>query len=92
MSDFNMPPGCSESHIPGNRPEDTAWEDLLEEIGQTAITAYDARLRWESQPDLLKSAKAYLDIIQGDNSPEAVKLRIAVANASGGVDIIQEEK
>ena len=28
MGAFNMPPGCSPSDIPGNRPEDMAWEDF----------------------------------------------------------------
>jgi hypothetical protein len=27
----NLPPGCSESDIPGNRPEDVRWEKWLEE-------------------------------------------------------------
>jgi len=28
----NMPPGVTESMIPGNRPEDAAWEELYEWI------------------------------------------------------------
>jgi hypothetical protein len=28
----NLPPGCRESDIPGNRPEDIAHEKLVEEI------------------------------------------------------------
>lgn len=30
MSGFNLPPGCSVSDIPGNRPEDGVEERLLE--------------------------------------------------------------
>lgn len=30
MSGFNLPPGCSVSDIPGNRPEDGVAEELLE--------------------------------------------------------------
>jgi hypothetical protein len=28
----NLPPGCRESDIPGNRPEDIAYEKLVDEI------------------------------------------------------------
>lgn len=28
----NLPPGVNENDIPGNRPEDDAWEKLHEEI------------------------------------------------------------
>ena len=30
MTGFNMPPGCSPSMIPGNRPEDLAYEAAWE--------------------------------------------------------------
>lgn len=30
MSTSNMPPGCREADIPGNRAEDAAWEAFLE--------------------------------------------------------------
>jgi len=32
MSGFNLPPGCLESDIPGNRPEDAQAEALWEEM------------------------------------------------------------
>lgn len=36
MSDFNMPPGCRVSDIPGNSPEDAQeerfWNDLYEKF------------------------------------------------------------
>ena len=30
MSGFNLPPGVTDSMIPGNRPEDVAWEKFIE--------------------------------------------------------------
>jgi hypothetical protein len=41
----NLPPGCRESDIPGNRPEDIAHEKLVDEIESAlkplpALTAY----------------------------------------------------
>lgn len=32
MSDFNMPPGVRVSDIPGNRPEDEAWEVFCDKV------------------------------------------------------------
>lgn len=46
MTGFNMPPGCSESDIPGNTPEDEAWEKLIDEMFQSGLTAAEARARW----------------------------------------------
>lgn len=34
-------------------------------------------------PTLLETAKAYLEVIHGDDSPEAIALRAAVAKAEG---------
>lgn len=31
----NLPPGCSESDLPSNRPEDVAWGKYLEEVLDT---------------------------------------------------------
>jgi hypothetical protein len=36
MSGWNLPPGCSLSDIPGNRPEDIAHEKMCDEI-ETAL-------------------------------------------------------
>jgi hypothetical protein len=45
MAGFNLPPGCSVSDIPGNRPEDLAAEalydkiyDILAPFGGSAVT------------------------------------------------------
>ena len=54
---YNLPPGCSESDIPGNRPEDAEWDELLNDIIQSPFTAKEARARWESQPGLLATLK-----------------------------------
>lgn len=47
----NLPPGVSESDIPGNRPEDIAWEHLHEKIDSDSsdhgLTDMDARMAWE---------------------------------------------
>jgi hypothetical protein len=32
MTGFNLPPGCNVSDIPGNRPEDEAWEKITDEF------------------------------------------------------------
>jgi hypothetical protein len=32
MSSFNLPPGCSVNDLPGNRPEDVAWERFEEQV------------------------------------------------------------
>ena len=32
MPGENMPPGVNPSDIPGNRPEDAAWEEVLEDF------------------------------------------------------------
>jgi hypothetical protein len=31
MTGFNLPDGCEVHHLPGNRPEDEAFEKLVEE-------------------------------------------------------------
>lgn len=31
MTGFNLPPGCKVSDLPGNRPEDEAFEKALQE-------------------------------------------------------------
>jgi hypothetical protein len=30
MGGYNLPPGCSVSDIPGNRPEDAEWDEIYE--------------------------------------------------------------
>lgn len=82
----NLPPGCNISDLPGNRPEDLAWESLLEEIGNTPISAAEARKRWESQPRLLEAVNKAIDLLQELDQTRKVKNRlktlIAAANSS----------
>ena len=46
----NLPPGCNESDIPGNRPEDAAWgnawDTILSEADFHHMSAADAVLAW----------------------------------------------
>jgi len=32
MTGFNLPPGCSTSDLPGNRPEDAAYEAFVDKL------------------------------------------------------------
>jgi len=49
----NLPPGCNESDLPGNRPEDNdvEWErfhDYIDEICTVRnLTPEDARMIWD---------------------------------------------
>ena len=47
-----------------------------------AFKEEDARL-WAAAPDLLEAATAYLEVIHGDDSPEANALRAAITKATG---------
>ena len=82
MNQSNLPPGCSESDIPGNRPEDVAWDNLLDEIAGSGLDIEEARRRWISQPDLLEAAKMFVEdgSIIG-RSLRLDKMRAAVAKA-----------
>ena len=46
----NLPPGCSPSDIPGNRPEDEAWEQVFDAITRDAdergMTPADVMTAW----------------------------------------------
>ena len=39
----NLPPGVTESMIPGNRPEDWAWDKLWDWIQDTGLTPEEIR-------------------------------------------------
>ena len=43
----NLPPGVSVSDIPGNRPEDEAWERLIERISESGLDVDQASRAWE---------------------------------------------
>lgn len=57
MSASNLPPGCSPSDIPGNTPEDEAWDRLFNDMLEIGLTAREARARWDSAPQLLRALK-----------------------------------
>jgi len=56
----NLPPGVTENMIPGNRPEDEAWDDFHAKIDddctEMALTPDEAQEIWElgKQGDKLK--------------------------------------
>ena len=45
MSD-NLPPGVSVNDLPGNTPEDMAWERLIDRIIDSGLTAEEATSLW----------------------------------------------
>lgn len=40
---WDYPPGCSEQDIPGNRPEDSEWERLNDDLVASGLTAQEIR-------------------------------------------------
>ena len=55
----NLPPGVTEGMIPGNRPEDIAWEKLHNDIDELPFD--EARRRFDVWADLLRVAKTARD-------------------------------
>lgn len=54
---WDLPPGCSTSDIPGNRPEDEAWEVILNGF-------WDKKDRGEDKKKALEDApQIYVDLI-----------------------------
>ena len=43
MTGFNLPPGCEVSDLPGNRPEDEAWDDLFNWLLGTGLEPKEIR-------------------------------------------------
>jgi len=70
----NLPPGVSDSDIPGNRPEDMAWERLHEciddVISREGMSDMDAWVAWKLGVDAWKAAKA-----NGAKFPRQVAIR-----------------
>lgn len=48
----NLPPGVTDSMIPGNRPEDEEWDSFLEEVtrdtDENGMTVLRARKVWQA--------------------------------------------
>lgn len=63
MTQDNLPPGVTDSMIPGNRPEDEAWEQLHEGIGEDAtehnMTSMDVMLAWKIGLKAYQEAREY---------------------------------
>lgn len=57
----NLPPGISESDIPGNRPEDFEWEFFHEQIDNDCydigLTVEEARLAWSRGVDTITAIR-----------------------------------
>jgi len=51
MRESDLPPGCNVSDIPGNRPEDEAWDRFFETVTKDSewcgLDAVDAMLAWQ---------------------------------------------
>ena len=51
----NMPPGVLESMIPGNRPEDLEWDELIEWLASIGLEPVEIKRRitskiWNKKP------------------------------------------
>ena len=57
MTGWNLPPGCNVSDIPGNRPEDEAWENLCQDF-YSAITEKEWK-KIEGVTDIIEKAIEY---------------------------------
>lgn len=59
----NLPPGVSENMIPGNRPEDAAWEFFHESVDEDCIkegfTDMDAHIIWGIGFEVFKHLRKY---------------------------------
>lgn len=58
----NLPPGVTESMIPGNRPEDEAWDRLIDDIGGDCPDPEAARQRWVAGAEPAKLQAAVEDV------------------------------
>jgi hypothetical protein len=60
----NLPPGVTESMIPGNRPEDTAWDNTIDAItdlsAEYGYTAKETLLAFKIGASALTHTKAKL--------------------------------
>lgn len=73
MSGFNLPPGCSMSDLPGNRPEDIDWENACEMATAVCNSAVPWMLDSMSQAwsEKLIEAMANALVTAHDNGKEA---------------------
>ena len=45
MAGFNLPPGVNVSDIPGNRPEDEEWDNVIEAIFASGLSPEEVRIK-----------------------------------------------
>jgi len=45
MTGWNLPPGCEVWHIPGNRPEDVAWDEAVEALTEAQVVEWCTEAR-----------------------------------------------
>ncbi len=70
---YNLPPGVSVNDIPGNRPEDIAWDDLVEWLGTLNLTPHEIRVRLARYQEILGAAKvAHVAILTALNGTPSV--------------------
>ncbi len=55
----NLPPGVTDSMIPGNRPEDTLWEQLCDDICGSGLTIEEAQLAWKIGMAVMKECVSF---------------------------------
>jgi len=53
----NLPPGVTDSMIPGNRPQDEEWDNLIEKLALMVDGEIDESEHFEKKdiPDMLRS-------------------------------------
>lgn len=67
---YNLPPGVTNSMLPGNRPEDVFWESVVESLSEDLQDRIDNDIDFSSLVDEV----AYEVYMQGGDTKEAVKL------------------
>lgn len=59
----NLPPGVTPGMIPGNRPEDAAWENFHEAIDRACenLSIEEARIAWLLGLKAMQSVQGYIN-------------------------------
>lgn len=73
----NLPPGCSINDIPGNRPEDIAWEKFYDTIAGDSsfygMTDMDALWAWKAGLAVYRTARDWQARFPHDPTDSAAK-------------------
>lgn len=73
MSISNLPPGVTESMIPGNRPEDEEWDHLIDWLDGLGLSPAEIRARLtEREPDGMTFASKW-ELLLGDRDGLTVR-------------------